>query len=31
MNIPEAGDYTVKKVKKDKYIPVPDTVIESAR
>ena len=27
MSIPDAGDYTVKKVKKDKYVPVPDSVI----
>lgn len=30
-SIPEASDYSVKKVKKDKYIPVPDMVYESAR
>jgi len=31
MNIPEAGDYKVKKQKREKYVPVPDTIIESAR
>jgi pre-mRNA-processing factor 6 len=28
--IPDVGDYKVKKVKRDKYVPVPDNVIESA-
>jgi hypothetical protein len=31
MNIPEIGDYSVKKVKQEKYVPVPDKVIEDAR
>jgi hypothetical protein len=31
MNIPEIGDYSVKKVRTEKYVPVPDSVIESAR
>ena len=31
-SIPEAGDYTVKKVKRaEKYVPVPDKILDSAR
>jgi hypothetical protein len=25
------GDYTVKKVKRDKYVPLPDNIIDQAR
>jgi len=31
MRIPDIGDYTIKKVKRDKSIPVPDSIIEDAR
>lgn len=30
LSIPEIGDYTVKKVKREKYIPVPDKLILQA-
>lgn len=30
LNIPEIGDYSVKKVKREKYLPVPDKLILSA-
>ena len=31
MSIPEIGNYSIKKDKKDKYVPVPDRVIEGGR
>jgi pre-mRNA-processing factor 6 len=31
MNIPEPGDYIKKRVKTERYMPVPDGVIESGR
>lgn len=30
LNIPEIGDYSIKKAKREKYVPVPDKVIMSA-
>ena len=30
LNIPEIGDYSVKKVKREKYVPVPDKIILNA-
>lgn len=30
LNIPEIGDYSIKKVKREKYIPVPDKIILNA-
>ena len=31
MSIPEIGDYRLKKAKREKYVPVPDRVIEAGR
>lgn len=31
MNIPEIGNYSIKKEKRDKYVPVPDRIIEGGR
>ncbi|EGR31141.1 pre-mRNA splicing factor, putative [Ichthyophthirius multifiliis] len=31
MKIPEAQDYSIKKKKQEKYVPVPDHIIDSAR
>ena len=30
LNIPEIGDYSVKKVKRERYVPVPDKIILNA-
>lgn len=30
-SIPDAVDYSIKKIKKEKYTPVPDSVVEGAR
>jgi hypothetical protein len=31
MNIPDPGDYSIKKKKIEKYVPVPDSIIQNAR
>ena len=31
LNIPDTGDYTIKKRKMDKYVPVPDSILDGAR